>query len=174
MHSHVVADIGGIPVTPADLQAIEARADAASGPWKSSGRGVFREGSGFQVMTMPATVQWAEDTRMVIETLNRGEAARQDIPALLAEVRRLQELARVQTRALLEVEWHGGTIGRVHHCPACRGAERHCADYDGERIADACPLDAALSAAGLSTQAQRDEARHGPKIGGSPPGGKVT
>lgn len=77
----------------------------------------------------------------------------------MAERARLIAAAPTLVRALLAVEWSGGTIGRIHHCPACRGADRHCLDYESERIADACPLDAALTAAGLDTAEKRDAAR---------------
>jgi hypothetical protein len=41
--------------------------------WYASGRGIFRRDTGFQLMTMPATVNWQEDTARFVETLNRGE-----------------------------------------------------------------------------------------------------
>ena len=73
---------------------------------------------------------------------------------------RMCAAAPALVRALLAVEWRGVQVGNVHHCPGCRGAERHGRDYDGENIGDgACQLDAALTLAGFPTQASRDEAR---------------
>lgn len=63
-------------------------------------------------------------------------------------------------RALLAVEWKGPQIGRVRHCSACGGAERHDHDYNSDRLGGpSCSLDAALTAAGFPTQDSRDEAR---------------
>lgn len=63
-------------------------------------------------------------------------------------------------RALLAVEWNGVQVGRVRHCPSCRGAERHGRDYNGVSLDDGkCDLDDALTRAGFPDQASRDEAR---------------
>ena len=47
-----------------------------SGPeprWLSSGRGIFCMDAGFQLATMPLTVNWQEDTARIVDLLNKGE-----------------------------------------------------------------------------------------------------
>jgi hypothetical protein len=65
----------------------------------------------------------------------------------------LASAAPTLVRALLAVEWHRT------FCPACRGQrfDEH-ANPDGGHDYP-CTTDEALTAAGLATQAQRDEAR---------------
>lgn len=64
-------------------------------------------------------------------------------------------------RALLAVEWteqvrEGGACWR--ECPGCRSDKRQLTK-DGRGHAADCPIDAALTAADLPTQKERDEAR---------------
>lgn len=71
--------------------------------------------------------------------------------SLAPERARLAAWAPAMVRALLEVEWGDPEFG----CRKC------CATitFDGRVHARGCDLDAALTAVGLSTQQQRDEAR---------------
>ena len=41
--------------------------------WYSSGRGIFKREAGFQLATMPVTVNWQEDAAMFVDLLNKGE-----------------------------------------------------------------------------------------------------
>jgi hypothetical protein len=44
-----------------------------TGPkWYASGRGIFCRDAGFQLATMPLTVNWQEDTTRIVELLNKG------------------------------------------------------------------------------------------------------
>jgi hypothetical protein len=53
--------------------------------WYSSGRGIFKQDAGSQVACATATVNWQEDTAMMVRLLNAGECA----DATLAEVRKV-------------------------------------------------------------------------------------
>jgi hypothetical protein len=89
---------------PIDEAAIRARAEKIPDrPWYASGRGVFNRGAGFQTACVQMSVNWQDDTEMVIDRLNRGEAAREDIPALLTlldAARRERDEARASNEKL--------------------------------------------------------------------------
>ena len=40
--------------------------------WYASGRGIFCRDAGFQLATMPLTVNWQEDTARIVDLLNKG------------------------------------------------------------------------------------------------------
>ena len=57
----------------------------ARAKWYSSGRGIFKQDAASQVACATATVNWQEDTAMMVRLLNAGEGA----GATLAEVRKV-------------------------------------------------------------------------------------
>lgn len=87
-----------------DLDAILARAEAATeGPWEALDPGT-RPRSSWVRVEQDSGRRWTEDT-LISEELRGEDAqfiahARTDVPALVAEVKRLREL-------LGEVEWSG-------------------------------------------------------------------
>lgn len=81
-------------MTPEQLAAIEARANAATpGPWRVEIRGLC-----FPCKSLPGTHlhKWADGGPMAVWPVGADgafmAAARQDVPALVAEVRRLWAL----------------------------------------------------------------------------------
>lgn len=69
-----------IPTYPDEAIEREERADGRAkarepGPkWFASGRGIFCRDAGFQLATMPLTVNWQEDTARIVDLLNKGAA----------------------------------------------------------------------------------------------------
>jgi len=95
-------------MTEQELQAIEARERAATpGPWNGVGKGfeTYIEARNSTVVTSAYIDD--EDVAFVVH-------ARSDVPALLAEVRRLQGLIK-------QAEWKRGQFGDL--CPWCFGLE---------------------------------------------------
>lgn len=106
-------------MTPLDLAPIEARAEAATkGPWDTLGGNLVRAIAADRELAVPifrseAPVDWHKNKRLthpVFVRAYRDEVnnatfiahAREDIPALIAEVRRLrEELREVRQRAPL-------------------------------------------------------------------------
>jgi len=77
-----------------------------SGParekWYSSGRGIFKQDAAFQVACASATVNWQEDTAMMVRLLNAGEgadAALAEVRKVVAEMREWNVVADVQSWA---------------------------------------------------------------------------
>lgn len=68
---------------------------------------------------------------------------------------KLAAAAPEMLRVLLQVEWEGGDCAGTSVCPAC-AADKY---PENRRRHDACPLDAALTAAGFPDQASREAAR---------------
>lgn len=125
------------PMTPERLAEIEARVDAATpGPWHARDRGIGHELH--HGAADDCKQNWCEDVNGEHrETFRRGDAefiaaARNDVPALLAEVRRLQAAAE-RVRELL-AEWSVTT-------PSGPFPDRAVIDVDAEMLA---PLKAAL------------------------------
>lgn len=80
---------------------------------------------------------------------DEGTAA---LPSLRGMLRQLFAAAPALLRALAAVEWSGhDEWPECPECPECRWSK----DVHSRN----CPLDAALTAAGLATQEQRDAAR---------------
>jgi hypothetical protein len=89
-------------MTEDELQAIEARAAAATlGPWFGQSTGIY--GNGFQL------VGRAPDTAAT--DLEFIAAARTDIPALVAEVRRLREALMYYSLATVVSSWGYEELG---------------------------------------------------------------
>jgi hypothetical protein len=118
-------------VTELDLDAIEARANAATpGPWEHGERCVWQAG-------MLNTAEIAVDCEHGNGGIRRHADAefiahaRTDVPALLAEVKRLREQVE-RMRGLLEAAGpiHLGcpNLQKVDWCPWCRITELETAD----------------------------------------------
>lgn len=67
-----------------------------------------------------------------------------------------RELYKALVQALLAVEWEGGHFDGHQACPEC---VRSLHGYKTVEHESGCALDAALTAAGLKTQEERDAAR---------------
>jgi hypothetical protein len=85
-----------------------------------------------------------------VERLNWDAVLQGCAPCCLGLADELRPIIDLQTRALLAVEWGP-------RCPWCD--ERGVAYRRPRRHTDGCPIDAALTAAGLPDQASRDAAR---------------
>ena len=77
-------------------------------------------------------------------------------PPIPEEYARLAAAAPALVRALLMVELKGDLGDYGPGCAACGGPGYK---EDGEHTRDRCPVDEALTAAGLDTKEKRDEAR---------------
>ena len=106
------------PMTPERLAEIEARAEAATeGPWHAWGRGI-----GFELHLGAAAkcgqIRCEDVNGEFRETFKRADAAfiaaaRTDVPALLAEVRRLQDAAQAIAAKAWDEGYAEGGRGRM-------------------------------------------------------------
>ena len=136
-------------MTPEQLAAIRARAEAATpGPWHDDQDGMVYS------TCQPGCAVVINDIDLAVEDAEFIAHAREDIPALVAEVERLQtELARMRPVVEAAQRWH---VAAQHYDAAMRSR-----DYGAADLADA-ELNAAterLIAAVAALDAAREEPR---------------
>jgi hypothetical protein len=85
--------------------------------WYLSGRGIFKQDAGSQVACAAATVNWQEDTAMMVRLLNAGEGADAtlaEVRKVVAEMREWNVVADVQSWAdRLDAAIGGGKVTKI-------------------------------------------------------------